>query len=996
MTRARVPAAGRFGLLCLALGLLGCGAEDVAVTSDALGEIDSAAGDASLAGGPVEGHPGVVRSRPEGLLLDGAWDYAADPQDLGLDDGWWRPEAFAPFARQINVPLPPEAPGAFSGSIDVPPGRVHWYRRHFELPSGWRSPRAALVFLGVDWSAQVWLDGVLLGEHHGAYVPFEFDLTSSLHLAPDADGEALAEPHTLVVRTVDDGLDEPAQMLGFQAEGPSISGIWRSIYMEGRGAAWTSPLDVAPRLAEGAVELRFAVRGARDEVEEIELVVNRPEGGADVLRASVRDDPQELSLSLTDARAWDLEDPWVYDGVLRLLAGTDVLDEQRFSFGLREVSTGWCPGGSPEEVAAQNAADADKDDDPEEPEEPPDPEGDDDDDPEDDPDDGLPEPQAFGCVTLNGAALKLRWVTTAGLDPWSLGACGDSSCSEELEAIKDAGFNAVRVRGTVLPPRALATADRIGLLVLAEVPAFAMHAPSPLGGAGAQAFEDALKALVARDRLHPSVISWTLFHEAAGLLHPPFWQDASSKDWISGLVKRARANSPELLFEDNLAGGFSAAFDGSYPHVATDTLGTVASSTTDSDLLAWLQELSLHIFPGSTWGFFGAANQTGEPWLVAGLGCQHDASKRGDISGCLPGLLNTIRSAERVAGFGLASFRDSPLRRDGLQTADGQWKSFGYEILGFGVTELLFEDFVTLSPPLMRQSTPGELIEVEVGVTTDRPGARDGWRLEAEAIFDTCTTSGRAVHETLWERSLELPLALAAGKTAVETVGLSLPEEPGVAGLVLRLIDADGETRAANRLQVVINGECQREDPDERAPDVVLALGSTWQGQWSGGWGDYTPGAMVAGRGSGYFRWEPYKRGQLNSAKATHYALVFEAASCPELWPLPQTDEEAMPSQAWCQIRDGVRKPFTLEDAPADSRGVLSGAFHKDMGWAYGGLIRLDFSPEEAGTPTWNSTIPIECGVDSSAERANGMRVFDQRGGRFPVAAKLLVWEEED
>ena len=57
-----------------------------------------------------------------------------------------------------------------------------WYRKQFSVPSDFAGKTTRLVFEGVDYFATVWLNGEKLGEHEGAYVPFEFEVTSRLNL----------------------------------------------------------------------------------------------------------------------------------------------------------------------------------------------------------------------------------------------------------------------------------------------------------------------------------------------------------------------------------------------------------------------------------------------------------------------------------------------------------------------------------------------------------------------------------------------------------------------------------------------------------------------------------------------------------------------------------------------------------------------------------------------------------------------------------------------
>jgi beta-mannosidase len=60
-----------------------------------------------------------------------------------------------------------------------------WYRRQFSVQKSLSGKTLRLVFDGVDYFASVWLNGEKLGEHEGAYVPFEFDVTGKVIL----DGE---------------------------------------------------------------------------------------------------------------------------------------------------------------------------------------------------------------------------------------------------------------------------------------------------------------------------------------------------------------------------------------------------------------------------------------------------------------------------------------------------------------------------------------------------------------------------------------------------------------------------------------------------------------------------------------------------------------------------------------------------------------------------------------------------------------------------------------
>lgn len=56
-----------------------------------------------------------------------------------------------------------------------------WYRKYFTVNSSWQGKRyVTLVFLGINYITDVWLNGNYIGYHEGGYTPFIFDITDFL------------------------------------------------------------------------------------------------------------------------------------------------------------------------------------------------------------------------------------------------------------------------------------------------------------------------------------------------------------------------------------------------------------------------------------------------------------------------------------------------------------------------------------------------------------------------------------------------------------------------------------------------------------------------------------------------------------------------------------------------------------------------------------------------------------------------------------------------
>lgn len=111
--------------------------------------------------------------------LEGIWDFAPDPDDRGISEGW--------YLRFPQERHPMWVPGVWNTlrpflNYEGPA----WLRCRFVTPAC----RAMLVrFSAVTHQANVWLDGEPLGEHYGGFLPFSF-------VAP----EPQAGEHELIVR----------------------------------------------------------------------------------------------------------------------------------------------------------------------------------------------------------------------------------------------------------------------------------------------------------------------------------------------------------------------------------------------------------------------------------------------------------------------------------------------------------------------------------------------------------------------------------------------------------------------------------------------------------------------------------------------------------------------------------------------------------------------------------------------------------------------------
>lgn len=261
------------------------------------------------------------------LNLNGRWDHAFTGAEVRETPSVWD--------GPILVPFSPEAPLSGVGRT-LQPDEALWYRRTFTLPAGFVRDRVLLHFGAVDQDCEVWVDGTLVGEHRGGYLPFSFDISPALRNRPE---------HELVVR-VRDVTDTSWRSRGKQQLEPGgiwytpQSGIWQTVWLESVPDVWVDRLVLTPHLATGEVEVLVVAGGPEDAARTGSAEVAIAAAGRELVRRTV---PVGVATRLPlgpDVRTWSPEDPFLHDVAVEL--GADRVESYvgMRSFGIGPDATG--------------------------------------------------------------------------------------------------------------------------------------------------------------------------------------------------------------------------------------------------------------------------------------------------------------------------------------------------------------------------------------------------------------------------------------------------------------------------------------------------------------------------------------------------------------------------------------------------------------------------------------------------------------------------------
>lgn len=409
--------------------------------------------------------PQLMRSAWQNL--NGEWDFAFDEENRGVRENW---QNGIPKQKKIQVPFSYETRA--SGIGDPAQHEVVWYQRNFSFAKK-EGKRSLLHFEGVDFKAEVWVNGRSAGRHTGAYSRFSFDVTALLQ-----EGE-----NSLVVRCQDSiSVEIPRGKQRWMQENYACwyvqtTGIWKTVWMEEVPEIHIGEVKLTPEIASGELQIEAEIVdkgrvGQGEKSRELLLLseaffdgekIGSVETAIHLGRVS-----QHLSVLREDLFEWGLhlwtpESPALYDLKLTLMEQTSdeksTLDEVLSYFGMREIRID------------------------------------------------------HGNILLNNVPLYQRLILDqgyfeeSGLTPPSVEAL-----VLDIDRVKEMGFNGVRKHMKVEDERFLYLADVKGLLVWSE-----MAAHYRFSDAAVQEYTKEWMEVLRQNYNHPSIITWTPFNESWGI-----------------------------------------------------------------------------------------------------------------------------------------------------------------------------------------------------------------------------------------------------------------------------------------------------------------------------------------------------------------------------------------------------------------------------------------------------------------------------------------------
>ncbi len=311
---------------------------------------------------------------------------------------------------------------------DMPPDSPYlcsfWFRMEFATPREYANNLVWLHFLGINSSANIWLNGHKIADRvdvAGAYRAYEFNIKSLLHSKQNALAVEVFAPEK-----TDFGLT----WVDWNPTPPDKDmGIWREVYLTGSGdVSLRHPYvlsKLGPDYKSAALTITAELRNSADHP--VSTVVHAEVAGEKLqqpveLAANetkiVRFSPGQFSqLKLAHPRLWwpyQMGEPYLYSAKFRVEVGKETSDSASLDFGIREVTS---------EVTGKNER----------------------------------------LFKINGKRVLIRGAAWA---PEMLLRWSSNKLDADLAYTKHMGLNAIRLEGKIDRKEFFDKTDRLGLLVM--------------------------------------------------------------------------------------------------------------------------------------------------------------------------------------------------------------------------------------------------------------------------------------------------------------------------------------------------------------------------------------------------------------------------------------------------------------------------------------------------------------------------------------------------
>lgn len=401
------------------------------------------------------------------ISMDGMWKFHLDERSVGENEGW-----IDGIPGEEMIPVPASFQDFYTEKDIREYTGDFWYETDFFVPGEWEGREILLRFGAATHRASVYVNGILITEHEGGFLPFSAKVTTVVRY----------DSYNKVVVKVNNELNCTNLPCGETITLPNgkkmskpyfdffnYAGLQRSVYLLALPGESIVDFDLDYAIHGKNAEVSYQIRTNGEHA--VQLALFDAKG-----HCVAQKDGKEGVLYVENAHLWQVRNAYLYRLRIRIMDGEELIDEYEQEIGIRTVKV----------------------------------EGTD--------------------ILLNGEPVYLRGfgkhedsdIVGRG---FSIGIM-----KRDFELMKWIGANSFRTSHYPYSEEIYQMADREGFLIIDEVPAVGMFQSlmnfmEASTGKQTAFFEKettpvllkahlrAIEEMIARDKNHPSVVAWSLLNE---------------------------------------------------------------------------------------------------------------------------------------------------------------------------------------------------------------------------------------------------------------------------------------------------------------------------------------------------------------------------------------------------------------------------------------------------------------------------------------------------
>ena len=401
------------------------------------------------------------------ISMDGMWKFCLDEKAVGEKEGW-----MDGIPGEEMIPVPASFQDFYTEKDIREYTGDFWYETDFFVPGEWEGREILLRFGAATHRAGVYVNGILITEHEGGFLPFSADVTTVVRY--DSYNKVVVKVNNeLNCTNIPCGetitLPNGKKMSKPYFDFFNYAGLQRSVYLLAVPRESVVDFDLDYAIHGKNAEVSYQVRTNGEHAVQLELL--DAEGSC-----VAQKDGKEGVLYVENAHLWQVRNAYLYRLRIRIMDGEELIDEYEQEIGIRTVKV----------------------------------EGTD--------------------ILINGEPVYLKGfgkhedsdIVGRG---FSIGIM-----KRDFELMKWIGANSFRTSHYPYSEEIYQMADREGFLIIDEVPAVGMFQSlmnfmEASTGKQTAFFEKettpvllkahlrAIEEMIARDKNHPSVVAWSLLNE---------------------------------------------------------------------------------------------------------------------------------------------------------------------------------------------------------------------------------------------------------------------------------------------------------------------------------------------------------------------------------------------------------------------------------------------------------------------------------------------------